>query len=128
MLAILPVGRLARDKPLVELTDEIVATLATETAALLGLNATFAAADISANADYLGGGYGVMAEPEAEAINLFAKTEGILIDPVFTGRAAAGLIDLIRKGEIAKNERVLFWHTGGTPALFAPQYTAILAA
>ncbi len=115
------------DKPLVELTDNIVARLATATAALLELNHTFNAADIHANADYLGGGYGVMAEPETEAIHLFAKTEGVLIDPVYTGRAAAGLIDLIRKGDIGKNERVLFWHTGGTPALFAPQYTALLA-
>jgi D-cysteine desulfhydrase len=45
--------------------------------------------------------------------------EGILVDPVYTGRAAAGLIDLIRRGVISKDETVLFWHTGGTPALYA---------
>jgi D-cysteine desulfhydrase family pyridoxal phosphate-dependent enzyme len=115
------------DKPLVELTGDTVATLATETASLLGLNSSFGAADIHANADYLGGGYGVMAQPEAEAISLFARTEGLLLDPVYTARAAAGLIDLIRRGEIDRRERVLFWHTGGLPALFAPRYTAQLA-
>jgi D-cysteine desulfhydrase len=110
------------DKPLVQLTNDIVAGLATETAVLLGLSLQFSAGDIAANADYLGGGYGVMAEPEVEAIRLFARTEAILLDPVYTGRAAAGLLGLIRGGEIGRAERVLFWHTGGMPALFAPQY------
>ena len=50
---------------------------------------------------------------------MFALTEGILLDPVYTGRAAAGMVDLIRQGVIRRNETVLFWHTGGTPALFA---------
>ena len=115
------------DKPLVELTGDIVAGLATQTAALLGLEHNFTVADIHANADYLGGGYAIMGRPEAEAIRLFAQTEAVLLDPVYTGRAAAGMIDLIRKGEIGKNERILFWHTGGTPALFSPQFTAKLA-
>jgi len=53
---------------------------------------------------------------------LFAKYEGLLLDPVYTGRAAAGMIDLIRKGAFRKNETVLFLHTGGQPALFADQY------
>jgi D-cysteine desulfhydrase len=115
------------DKPEIVLAGEIVAKLATETAVLLGLEHTFEAGDIHANADYLGKGYGVMGEPEREAIRLFAQTEGVLLDPVYTGRAAAGLIDLIRRRIIAPDERVLFWHTGGTPTLFAPQYAALLA-
>ena len=115
------------DKPLVQLTDEIVAALANDTAQWIGLEPRFSAANIHANANYLGGGYGVMGEPEAEAIRLFARHEGILLDPVYTGRAAAGMIDLIRRGEIGSDERVLFWHTGGLPALFAPQYTSRLA-
>jgi 1-aminocyclopropane-1-carboxylate deaminase/D-cysteine desulfhydrase-like pyridoxal-dependent ACC family enzyme len=115
------------DKPLVELTGDTVATLATATAALLGLDFTYTADNIFANADFLGGGYAVMGQPEAEAIHLFARTEGILLDPVYTGRAAAGLLALIRRGEIGPDERVLFWHTGGLPALFAPQYSAALA-
>lgn len=69
--------------------------------------------------DYLGGGYGVMWIPEVEAIRLVARTEGILLDPVYTGRTMAGLIDLIRRGIFRRGETILFWHTGGTPALFA---------
>jgi D-cysteine desulfhydrase len=60
-----------------------------------------------------------MSELEHEAITLFARLEGVLLDPVYTGRAAGGMMDLIRKGEIQSDERVLFWHTGGTPAIFA---------
>ena len=60
-----------------------------------------------------------MGEIEREAIELFASTEGILLDPVYTGRAAGGMIDRIRNGEFGLEERILFWHTGGTPALFA---------
>lgn len=115
------------DKPELELKGEIVARLAGETAAFLGLDYTFGAADIQADAGYLGGGYGVMGAPEAEAIRLLARTEGILLDPVYTARAAAGLIDLIRSGAITRGERVLFWHTGGAPALFTPAYAARLA-
>jgi L-cysteate sulfo-lyase len=96
-----------------------VAALATETAAHLGQITKFAPGDIDVNADYLGAGYGVMGEPEREAIRLAAETEGLLLDPVYTGRAFAGLIDLIRKGSLRRGETVLFWHTGGTSALFA---------
>ena len=83
--------------------------------------------NVLVNDDYLGDGYAVMGAPEREAIHLFARYEGILIDPVYTGRAAAGLIDLIRKGFFNKDETVLFWHTGGQPALFAGQYLHLLA-
>ncbi len=97
----------------------LVARLATETAARLGAPHTCAPDDIAVNADYLGAGYAVMGAPEREAITLFAQIEGLLLDPVYTGRAAAGLIDLIRRGVIGPDETVLFWHTGGAPALFA---------
>ncbi len=97
----------------------MVAELATTTAAHLKLDFHFAPDDIAVNADYLGAGYGVMGQPECEAIRLAAQMEGLLLDPVYTGRAFAGLIDLIRKGKIGRDESVLFWHTGGTPALFA---------
>ncbi len=56
---------------------------------------------------------------ENEAISLTAQTEGILLDPVYTGRAMGGLFDMIRTGKLSKKDNVLFWHTGGTPALFA---------
>ena len=97
----------------------MVAELATATAAHLKLDVHFLPDDIAVNADYLGAGYGVMGQPEREAIHLAAQTEGLLLDPVYTGRAFAGLIDLIRQGKIRRDETVLFWHTGGTPALFA---------
>jgi 1-aminocyclopropane-1-carboxylate deaminase/D-cysteine desulfhydrase-like pyridoxal-dependent ACC family enzyme len=57
---------------------------------------------------------------------LFASLEGLLLDPVYTGRAAAGMIDLIRKGFFKKEETALFWHTGGQPALFAEKYASIV--
>ena len=96
-----------------------VARIATETATLLGQPRAYSPQDISANTDYLGAGYAIMGKPEREAIELFAQTEGILVDPVYTGRAAAGMTDLIRRGVIGKQETILFWHTGGTPALWA---------
>jgi len=68
--------------------------------------------------DYIGPGYGILSDAGKEAILLMARTEGILLDPVYTGKAMAGLIDLIRKGEIGSREKILFWHTGGMPALF----------
>ncbi len=97
----------------------MVARLATQTAELLGQPHPYLPGDISANADYVGAGGAVMGQAEREAIEIFAQIEGILLDPVYTGRAAAGMIDLIRRSVIGKEEAVLFWHTGGTPALWA---------
>ncbi len=68
---------------------------------------------------YLGEGYARMGNAEREAIALLARTEGLIVDPVYTGRALAGLIDLIRSGRWSRDDTVLFWHTGGTGALFA---------
>ncbi len=99
-----------------------VAALATETATLLGNATEIAEGDVLVNDDYLGAGYAVMGEPESEAILLFAWHEGLLLDPVYTGRAAAGMIDLIRNRFFSKDETVLFWHTGGAPALFVDKY------
>lgn len=99
-----------------------VAGLASAALALLAPAASpppVAPAEVAVNADYLGQGYGVLGRPERDAIRRFAETEGLLIDPVYTGRAAAGLIDLIRRGAIRRDETVLFWHTGGTAALYA---------
>lgn len=104
-----------------------IADLAQETIALLGGHTSSAAEEVIVNDDYLGKGYAVMGAAEREAIDLFARHEGLLVDPVYTGRAAAGLIDLVRKGSFAKEARVLFWHTGGTPALFADAYRDQLA-
>lgn len=105
--------------------QERVANLATLTADLLDEKLHFAPQDVLANDHYLGGGYGVMGEPEKEAVQLFAQHEGLLLDPVYTGRAAAGMIDLIRKGYFKAGQTVLFWHTGGAPALFAERYREV---
>jgi len=109
------------DNPAFELSEK-VARLAEETAKGLGIEQSFMPQDIMVNDDYLGGGYGVMGEPEVEALTMFARSEGMLLDPVYTGRAAAGLIDLIRKEVITEHQNVLFWHTGGSPAIFADRY------
>jgi D-cysteine desulfhydrase len=102
-----------------ESLQSMVAEIATGTSRLLGYPHDFSLNEIHARADYLGEGYGVLGPPERAAIELFARSEGILLDPVYTGRAAAGMIDLIRRSEIGKDETILFWHTGGTPALYA---------
>jgi D-cysteine desulfhydrase len=101
-----------------------VSKLASDASEKLGERINFTPADVSANADYCKAGYGVLTDAEREAVRLFAKYEGLLLDPVYTGRAAAGMIDLIRKGFFKKDETVLFWHTGGGPALFAEKYSA----
>jgi D-cysteine desulfhydrase family pyridoxal phosphate-dependent enzyme len=106
------------DKPAASLC-ETVATLANQTASLLGEDLNLAPSQIEVKDAYLGGGYGVVSDLERNAIHLWAHREGILLDPVYTGRAAGGLMDMIQKGEIDSGERVLFWHTGGTPSLFA---------
>ena len=113
------------DKPKRELQEQ-VASLASETIELLGEPATYLPHEILVNDDYVGAGYGIMGEAEKEAITLFARHEGLLLDPVYTGRAAAGMIDLIRGKFFKPDESVLFWHTGGTPALFAGQYQSNL--
>lgn len=99
-----------------------VSALATQAAHKLGATLSFSGDDILANDDYCKAGYGVFGDGEKEAISLFAGLEGQLLDPVYTGRAAAGMIDLIRKGVLKKGETVLFWHTGGQVALFAEKY------
>ena len=96
-----------------------MAELATATADHLGLPLTFAPEDFAVEDGYRGGGYGVISDLEREAIRLLARTEGLLLDPVYTGRAFGGLIDLIRRGVFSPQERVLFWHTGGVAGLFA---------
>jgi len=108
--------------------DERRADLAPRAAALanagaekLGVSWRIKAEDphIIVEEGYLGGGYAVIGEAEREAIRLLAQSEGMLVDPVYTGRALAGLIDMVRRGRFGHSERVLFWHTGGAAALFA---------
>jgi D-cysteine desulfhydrase len=99
-----------------------VSSLASAASERLGERIDFTRADVLANEEFCRAGYGVLTDAEREAVKLFAKYEGLLLDPVYTGRAAAGLLDLIRKGFFKKEETILFWHTGGQPALFAEKY------
>lgn len=98
---------------------ETVAALLVPTAERLKLDLFLGEGDVHLDEGHVGAGYGVVTGAEREAIRLLARLEGILLDPVYTGKAMAGLIDLIRQGQIEPSEKVLFWHTGGTPALFA---------
>lgn len=106
----------------------IVTELAGEAAEVLGKGFDPDPAEVLVNDDYLGKGYGDLTDQTREAIWLFAQREGILLDPVYTGKAAAGLIDLIQQGFFKRDETVLFWHTGGTPGLFAEAYLPALLA
>ena len=98
---------------------ETVLALLAPTAERLGLELSLGPEDVQVDDRFLGGGYAVLTDAEREAIRLVARTEGILLDPVYTGKAMAGLVGLIRQGEVGAGERVVFWHTGGSPALFA---------
>jgi D-cysteine desulfhydrase len=69
--------------------------------------------------DYVGAGYSLPTDSMVEAVKLLARTEGILLDPVYSGKAMAGLVDLVRKGVFPKGSNVLFLHTGGSPALYS---------
>ncbi len=109
------------DEPEIELKAH-VSELASQASERFGTRITFTHNDVLANENYCQAGYGVFGEGEREAIHLFASNEGLLLDPVYTSRAAAGMIDLIRKGFFKKDETILFWHTGGQPALFADKY------
>ncbi|MCC6146760.1 MAG: D-cysteine desulfhydrase family protein [Anaerolineaceae bacterium] len=104
--------------------QQTVAKLASETSDRLNEEIVVHPEDVLVNSDYLGSGYGIMGELEVNAIRLFAKLEGIMLGPVYTGRAAGAMIDLIQKGFFQPNDHILFWHTGDTPALFAEPYAS----
>ncbi len=98
---------------------ESAARIANETAALLGLDVQFAPIEVENSFDHIGDGYGIPTEEGLEAIVRFAQREGILLDPVYTGKAAAGLLVQIRTGAVPPGATVVFIHTGGQPALFS---------
>lgn len=105
-------------RPAASLAADVL-DLARLSAAYLNLRIAIDADAVAVTDAYIGDGYGVLGDPEREAIRLLARTEGLLLDPVYTGRAMAGLIDLAARGEFGRQETVLFWHTGGQPALYA---------
>jgi len=96
-----------------------VCKIAAGAASLLGADVRLSVDDFDTNYDYLGAGYGIVGDLEREAIKTFARTEGILVGPVYTGRVAGALTDLIRRGAFKADETVLFWHTGDESALHA---------
>lgn len=93
--------------------------IASDAAKLLGVEADFKDDPVVVYDEYVGTGYAIPTQEGKDAILLCARTEGLILDPVYTGKAMAGLIDLARKGEIGRGRPVVFWHTGGAPALFA---------
>lgn len=110
--------------------EENVYKLACATAEHLGIAGAIQRADVVANCDYVGEGYGLPTDSMLEALELSARTEAILLDPVYSGKGMAGLIDLVRKGHFEQDQNVVFVHTGGAQALFGyregfgfPQYS-----
>ena len=97
------------------------AELANASLEWLGSETRVTAADFDVERGYFEPGYEQPNEAANEAIRLLARTEGLLTDPVYTGKALAGLIGHVREGRIAPGETVIFWHTGGATALFAEQ-------
>ena len=102
-----------------EVQEDRVYNLACETADYIGKPGIVAREDVVANCDYVGAGYGIPTAGMNEAVLLLARLEGLLFDPVYSGKALAGMIDLVRKGEFARGENIVFLHTGGAAALFA---------
>ncbi len=98
---------------------EYIHTLTNDTMAKLQQTYRFSEDEIILRDDFVGEGYGEVGVLEREAIEMLARHEGILLDPIYTGRAMGGLISMIRNQEFGPQDSVLFWHTGGTPALFA---------
>ncbi len=97
---------------------EKIKPLASATAARLGLDLSFSEADFILHEAYGTPGYGVITDAERDAMRLLARSEGIICDPLYTGRALVGLIDLVRRGVYGPDETILFWHTGGTASVF----------
>jgi L-cysteate sulfo-lyase len=107
-----------------EKQEQNVYALAQRTRELLGVPGELARELVVANSDYVGDGYGIPTSSMLEAVTLLAQLEGILLDPVYSGKGMAGLIDLIRKGQFTKDQNIVFIHTGGSAGLFG--YRGIL--
>ncbi len=101
-----------------DLQEPSVYELALATASRLGVESPVPRESVDCNGDYVGPGYALPTPEMMEAVGLVARSEGILLDPVYTGKAMAGTIDLIRKGVFRKGQTLVFVHTGGSPALY----------
>lgn len=98
--------------------EENVFNLACKTADYMGIAGCVTRDKVIADSNYVGGGYGVPTDSMIEAVTMMARQEAILMDPVYSGKGLAGLIDYIRKGYFKKTDNVVFLHTGGSAALF----------
>jgi D-cysteine desulfhydrase family pyridoxal phosphate-dependent enzyme len=98
---------------------EMVLGKARETAEVLRVNKAISEKDVVCYSDFVGEGYDIPTREANEAIRLVARTEAVFLDPVYTGKAMAGLLGLVERGEISRDDTIVFWHTGGDPALFA---------
>lgn len=98
---------------------EDLAATANRAAELLGVATRLDAGEVDTTCEYIGSGYGIPTPAGLEALDLLARTEGILLDPVYTSKALAALVDDVRQGRLPADQPVVFVHTGGTPALFA---------
>ncbi len=96
-----------------------LAGVANEVCKILGLDLTFTSSDFDSHGEYAGADYGVLTPQSKEAVLLAARTEGLLLDPVYSGKTFGAMVDHIRKGQYTKDQTLVFVHTGGTPALFA---------
>ncbi|MDO8862798.1 D-cysteine desulfhydrase [Haliea sp. E1-2-M8] len=101
-----------------EIQEERVYKLATATADLIGAGNCVRREDVVANCDYIGAGYGVPTEAMRDALVLLARLEGLLFDPVYSGKALAGLIDLVKQRHFRAEQNIVFLHTGGSAGLF----------
>ncbi len=116
----IPITGISVRRPVAE-QEALIGGLAAQTRKFLGLAEEAEPGELKIFDDYVGPGYSLPTPEMAEAVRLFARTEGILLDPVYTGKAAAGLLDLIASGHFKKGQKVLFLHTGGAPGLYAYQ-------
>lgn len=119
--ALRPATRLVNVAPIKwdEARDVDIARIANGCADRLGLDLTLAPEDIDNHDGYIGPGYGIVTPESRAALRLLAQTEGVFLDPVYSSKAMAGLIDHVKTGRLSKDDTVIFLHTGGTPALFA---------
>ena len=101
-----------------ERQEQMVFDLARKTADHLGTGLAVSRDSVRANCNYVGGGYGVPTEGMKQAVKTLARTEGLLFDPVYSGKGLAGMIDLVEKGEFKTGQNIVFIHTGGSAGLF----------
>ncbi|MYF69917.1 MAG: pyridoxal-phosphate dependent enzyme, partial [Proteobacteria bacterium] len=107
--------------------SEKIPQLTEDAIELLGLDRGARGGDLTTYDQYIGEGYGALTDGAREAIRLVAETEGVFLDPVYTGKCMAGLVNLVRKGIVDRDETVVFIHTGGSPALFAYEKDDLMA-